>query len=899
MTATTPRLLLVDGHSMAYRAFFALPVENFSTTTGQPTNAVYGFTSMLINVLRDEQPTHIVVAFDVSRHSFRTDKYAEYKAGRSETPTDFKGQVSLVKEVLAALQIPVVEKEGFEADDVIATLACQARDQGMSVLISSGDRDAFQLVDDQITVLYPRKGVSDLARMDPAAIEAKYGVPPQQYRDLAALVGETSDNLPGIPGVGPKTAAKWITMYGGVEGVIARADEIKGKAGDSLRERLADVIRNYEINCLVSDLELPLRPEDSRWTGWDREAVHQVFDTLEFRILRDRLYQYLEAVEPEAESGFDLTGEVLTEPGALAGWLTTHVPTGTPVGLAVKLDTGPNRRHTASITGLALATAGGAAAWVDPAQLDPTDEGALAGWLTDAQRPKVLHDSKPAVLACAAHGWQLAGIVRDTQIAAYLARPDQRSYDLTDLALRYLHRELRVDVPESGQLTLDGLGDEGVVEQNLMLQARATLDLADAIDAELSRDGEQSARLMAGVELPLMRVLATMESTGIAADTHYLSELEAHFAAEVKAAAQGAYEAVGREFNLGSPKQLQEILFTELGLPKTKKIKTGYTTDADALQWLYAQQPHPVLAHLLRHRDVAKLKSTVDGLLKSVSDDGRIHTTFNQTVAATGRLSSTEPNLQNIPIRTEEGRRIRRAFVVGEGYESLLTADYSQIEMRIMAHLSSDDALIDAFNSGADFHAATASSVFGVPLDEVTPDQRRKIKAMNYGLAYGLSAFGLSQQLSISTEEARGLMENYFAGFGGVRDYLQQVVARARQDGYTSTILGRRRYLPDLVSDNRQRRDIAERMALNAPIQGSAADIIKVAMLHVDTALREAGLRSRMLLQVHDELVFEVAPGERESLEALVRREMGGAYPLSVPLEVSVGLGRDWNSADH
>ncbi|TNH24167.1 DNA polymerase I [Micromonospora orduensis] len=899
MTATTPRLLLVDGHSMAYRAFFALPVENFSTTTGQPTNAVYGFTSMLINVLRDEQPTHIVVAFDVSRRSFRTEKYAEYKAGRSETPNDFKGQVSLVKEVLAALQIPVVEKEGYEADDVIATLACQARDQGMTVLISTGDRDAFQLVGDQVTVLYPRKGVSDLARMDPAAIEAKYGVPPQQYRDLAALVGETSDNLPGIPGVGPKTAAKWITTYGGVEGVIARADEIKGKAGDSLRERLADVIRNYEINCLVSDLELPLRPEDTRWTGWDREAVHQVFDTLEFRILRDRLYQYLESVEPEAESGFDLTGAVLTEPGALAGWLATHVPTGTPVGLAVKLDTGPNRRHTASITGLALATAGGAAAWVDPAGLDPTDESALAAWLADAQRPKVLHDSKPAVLACAAHGWELAGIQRDTQIAAYLARPDQRSYDLTDLALRYLHRELRVDVPESGQLTLDGLGDEGVVEQNLMLQARATLDLADAIDAELSRDGEQSARLMAGVELPLMRVLAGMERTGIAADTQYLSELEAHFAAEVKAAAQGAYEAVGREFNLGSPKQLQEILFNELGLPKTKKIKTGYTTDADALQWLYAQQPHPVLAHLLRHRDVAKLKSTVDGLLKSVSDDGRIHTTFNQTVAATGRLSSTEPNLQNIPIRTEEGRRIRRAFVVGEGYECLLTADYSQIEMRIMAHLSSDDALIDAFNSGADFHAATASSVFGVPVDEVTPDQRRKIKAMNYGLAYGLSAFGLSQQLGINTEEARGLMENYFAGFGGVRDYLHQVVARARQDGYTSTILGRRRYLPDLVSDNRQRRDIAERMALNAPIQGSAADIIKVAMLHVDTALGDAGLRSRMLLQVHDELVFEVAPGEREALEALVRREMGGAYPLSVPLEVSVGEGRDWNSADH
>ncbi|MBQ1045194.1 DNA polymerase I [Micromonospora sp. C32] len=899
MTATTPRLLLVDGHSLAYRAFFALPVENFSTTTGQPTNAVYGFTSMLINVLRDEQPTHIVVAFDVSRRSFRTEKYSEYKAGRSETPTDFKGQVSLVKEVLAALRVPVVEKEGYEADDVIATLAWQARDQGMDVLITTGDRDAFQLVGERVTVLYPRKGVSDLARMDPAAVEAKYGVTPDRYRDLAALVGETSDNLPGVPGVGPKTAAKWINLYGGVEGVVARADEIKGKAGDSLRERLADVIRNYEINCLVSDLELPVRPEDSRWQGWDREAVHQVFDTLQFRILRDRLYQYLEAVEPEAEAGFDLDGAVLTEPGALAGWLDTHAPAGAPVGLAVTLDTGPNRRHTATVTAMALATAAGAGAWFDPSRLDAGDEAALAGWLADAERPKVLHDSKPAVLAFAAHGWELQGIARDTQIAAYLARPDQRSYDLTDLALRYLHRELRVDAPETGQLTLDGLGDEGVAEQNLMLQARATLDLADAIDAELSRDGEQSARLMAGVELPLMRVLATMERTGIAADTDYLSELEAHFAAEVKAAAQSAYEVVGREFNLGSPKQLQEILFTELGLPKTKRIKTGYTTDADALQWLFAQTEHPLLHHLLRHRDVAKLKSTVDGLLKSVSDDGRIHTTFNQTVAATGRLSSTEPNLQNIPIRTEEGRRIRRAFVVGEGYECLLTADYSQIEMRIMAHLSSDDALIEAFNSGHDFHAATASSVFAVEVGDVTADQRRKIKAMNYGLAYGLSAFGLSQQLGISAEEARGLMENYFAGFGGVRDYLQEVVARARQDGYTSTILGRRRYLPDLVSDNRQRREMAERMALNAPIQGSAADIIKVAMLHVDGALRDAGLRSRMLLQVHDELVFEVAPGERETLEALVRKEMGEAYPLSVPLEVSVGEGHDWNSADH
>ncbi|WP_213453940.1 DNA polymerase I [Rhizomonospora bruguierae] len=896
MSSAPGRLLLLDGHSLAYRAFFALPVENFSTSTGQPTNAVYGFTSMLINVLRDEQPTHIVVAFDVSRRSFRTEKYAEYKAGRAETPAPFAGQVSLVKEVLDALRVPVVEKPGYEADDVIATLACQARDAGMQVLICTGDRDAFQLVGERVTVLYPRKGVSDLARMDPAAVRERYGVGPERYRDLAALVGESSDNLPGVPGVGPKTAAKWINQFDGLAGVVAGVDQIKGKAGDSLRERLADVLRNYELNCLVSDLELPLRPEDARWEGWDREAVHQVFDTLQFRILRDRLYQYLEAVEPEAESGFDLDGSVLG-PGAVAGWLARHVPAGGPaVGVAVA---GTFGRGTGALTGVAVASAAGPAAWFDPAALDEADEAAVAAWLGDPERTKVLHDAKPAVLAFAAHGWTLSGLSRDTALAAYLARPDQRSYDLTDLALRYLHRELRVEAPDDGQLTLDGLGPQGEVEQNLMLRARATLDLADAIDAELSRDGEQSTRLLAEVEQPLLFVLAGLERVGIAADTHYLSELEAHFAAEVKAAAQAAYAVVGREFNLGSPKQLQEILFTELGLPKTKRIKTGYTTDADALQGLYAQTQHPVLEHLLRHRDVAKLKSTVDGLLKSVSDDGRIHTTFFQTVAATGRLSSTDPNLQNVPIRTEEGRRIRRAFVVGEGYETLLTADYSQIEMRIMAHLSGDRALIDAFNSGADFHAATASSVFSVPLESVVPEQRRRIKAMNYGLAYGLSAFGLSQQLGISAEESRALMEEYFSRFGGVRDYLQEIVGQARQDGYTQTILGRRRYLPDLVSDNRQRREMAERMALNAPIQGSAADIIKVAMLRVERAIGAAGLRSRMLLQVHDELVFEVAPGERAALEWLIRDEMGGAYPLSVPLEVSIGAGTDWNAAGH
>ncbi|MBO0867744.1 MAG: DNA polymerase I [Micromonosporaceae bacterium] len=896
-TPRKPRLLLLDGHSLAYRAFFALPAENFSTSTGQVTNAVFGFTSMLINMLRDEQPTHIVVAFDVSRQSFRSETYADYKANRSTSPSEFAGQVDLIKEVLAALRIPTVEKPGYEADDVIATLARDGHEHGMQVGIITGDRDAFQLVGDGVTVLYLKRGVSEMDRMDPDAVTARYGVGPDRYRDLAALVGESSDNLPGVPGVGPKTAAKWIGQYGNLDGVVAHADEIKGKAGDSLREHLAQVLINYQVNCLVTDLELPIAPADLLWHGWDREAVHRVFDALEFRVLRERLYSYLEPVEPEAEGGFDLAGSVLS--GAeLAAWLAEHC-TSEPVGVAVA---GGFGRGTGSLTGVAVATGDGRGAWFDPAELDAEGEAAVAEWLADPARPKVMHDGKPALLAFAARGWSLHGLVTDTALGAYLARPDQRSYDLTDLALRYLQRELRVETPDDGQLTLEV---EGLAEQteepgqNLMLRARATLDLAEALSAELARDDGLGVRLLREVELPLVEVLAEMERAGIAADTDYLSELESTFAAEVKAAAQAAYAEIGREFNLGSPKQLQEILFTELKLPKTKRIKTGYTTDADALAGLLAQTGNPLLEHLLRHRDVTRLKSTVDGLLKSVSDDGRIHTTFNQTVAATGRLSSTDPNLQNIPIRTDEGRKIRRAFKVGEGYEKLLTADYSQIEMRIMAHLSRDQALIDAFNSGFDFHASTASSVFGVPAAEVTHEQRRRIKAMNYGLAYGLSSYGLANQLGITPPEAGVLMEEYFTRFGGVRDYLRRVVVQARLDGYTQTVLGRRRYLPDLNSDNRQRREMAERMALNAPIQGSAADVIKVAMLRVDRALRESGLRSRMLLQVHDELVFEVAPGEREALEALVRQQMGGAYPLDVPLSVSIGAGPNWSEADH
>jgi DNA polymerase-1 len=881
---------------MAYRAFFALPVANFATSTGQPTNAVYGFTSMLINLLRDEAPTHVGVAFDISRQTFRMEQYSEYKAGRSATPDEFRGQVSLLHEVLDALRIPYVQVEGFEADDVLATLTTAAIEAAGidEVLICSGDRDAFQLVNDQVTVLYPVKGVSELARMTPATVEAKYGVPPQRYSDLAALVGESSDNLPGVPGVGPKTAAKWIQQFGDLTGVVAHVAEVKGKAGESLREHLDGVLRNRRLNQLVHDVALDVTVDDLARRSWDREEVHKVFDGLEFRVLRDRLFATLPAVEVEADSGFDLQGAVLSS-AQVPAWLAEHTPPGSRVGVHVD---GTWARGTGDAGALAIAAGTGAAAYIDLAGLDPTAENALASWLGDPGRAKALHDAKGPMQALAARGLSLAGLSSDTALAAYLVRPDQRSYDLADLVLRHLSRELRNDTEPTGQGLLDFSADGQAQAQAAMVRARAILDLSAALDTQLEETG--GAALLSQIELPLIEVLAGMERVGIAADVAAMEELEDHFAVQVRDAQADAYNAIGGEaINLGSPRQLQVVLFETLGMPKTKKTKTGYTTDADALTDLFAKTEHPFLEALLRHRDASRLRQTIEGLRKSVADDGRIHTTYQQTIAATGRLSSTDPNLQNIPIRTEEGRRIREVFIVGQGFESLMSADYSQIEMRIMAHLSGDEGLIAAFRSGEDLHRFVGSRVFGVPPADVTSAMRSKIKAMSYGLAYGLSAFGLSRQLSITTGEAATLMEEYFTRFGGVRDYLADVVAAARGTGYTETMLGRRRYLPDLTSDNRQRREMAERMALNAPIQGSAADIIKLAMLRVDTALRQSGVASRVLLQVHDELVLEIAPGEREPVEALVRKQMGAAIEMDVPLDVSVGVGLSWHDAGH
>lgn len=879
-----PRLLIIDGHSMAFRAFFALPVDNFATSTGQHTNAVYGFTSMLINLIRDEKPTHVAVAFDAGHHTFRTDSYPEYKAGRASTPEEFKDQVPLIQQVLEAARIHHFQLDGWEADDILATWTDQGLKAGMEVLICSGDRDALQLVTDSSLVLYPLKGVSTLARMDAQAIEEKYGVGPDRYSDLAALVGESSDNIPGVPKVGPKTAAKWITTYGDLSGVLEHASEIKGVAGQNLRDHAEQVARNRELNQLRDDVEVPIPASDLQLHPYDRQSVEKLFDVLEFRTLRDRLYAawpVAGAAEPAAAAATEMN--IIRHD--LAEWLNNH-----PGQIGVQV----SGRHTGNayqLDSLLLSDGSEDAFAIDAAHMGPQMESDLRVLLAE-ERELVIHDAKSAAHLLASAGFELGPVRVDTAIAAYLLHPDARGYDVDPLIEQYTDRLLpaeaapdELDLEGVGAFTLDAARSSALIP--LASRLRELLTQRDNID------------LFENLELPVARLLFAMEQTGIAVDADFLHDLASTFDGQVTEAANSAFETIGREVNLSSPKQLQAVLFDELDLPKTRKTKTGYTTDAEALTDLYLKSEHPFLQFLLQHRDAIKLRQTVEGLIKTVADDGRIHTTYSQTQAATGRLSSADPNLQNIPIRTPAGQRIREAFIAGEGFESLMTADYSQIEMRIMAHLSEDEGLIRAFESGEDLHSYVGSRVFEVEPSEVSASMRSKIKAMSYGLAYGLSAFGLSRQLGISGGEAGRLMEDYFSRFGGVQRYLSGVVEDARGLGFTETIMGRRRYLPDLNSDSRQRREMAQRMALNAPIQGSAADIIKVAMLNVARDLRSSDLKSRLLLQVHDELVLEVAPGERQALEELVRAGMANAAELSVPLDVSVGVGRSWRHAAH
>jgi DNA polymerase-1 len=859
------RLLLLDGHSLAYRAFYALPVATFSTAGGQPTNAVYGFTSMLLNLVRDEKPTHLAVAFDVSRKTFRTERFSEYKANRASTPVEFKGQIELIKEVLSALNITSLAVDGFEADDIIATLAGRAKLGDFDILICTGDRDTFQLVDDSTTVLYPIKGVSDMARMTPSAIEEKYGLTPGQYPDFAALRGDPSDNLPGVPGVGEKTAQKWIAQYGSLTRLVARAPELGGKVGESLRENLAQVLLNRELTELHPDVPLPVTLGDLVRHEAESSRVNKVLDSLEFRSFKDRIAPLVGA---SVEERVQQKSEKIED---LAAWIATRVGV-----IAFVVD---------RLGNIAFSSGDGVVGW--------TNAEAAKSWLTNVSAEKVTHDAKGAMHLL---DISIAGLIGDTALEAYLIAPGIRGNSLGELVERYLGYELSGDVnSESAQAMLALPTGEDV--SGLTDSAKAIYDLHMKLNVQLSAQGGRD--LLLNVELPLTSLLATMERDGIAVDQALLAKLVEGFERDGATATRAAYEAIGHDFNLASPKQLQTVLFDELKLPKTKKIKSGFTTDAEALTELFAKTEHPVLAQILRFRDVTKLRTTIEGLQRSIAPDGRIHTTFQQTIAATGRLSSTDPNLQNIPVRSIDGRRIRECFVVGTGYATLLTADYSQIEMRIMAHLSEDEALLEAFHSGEDLHTTVAAEVFGVAPADVDGRMRGQIKAMSYGLAYGLSSYGLSAQLGISDAAARDLMGRYFERFGKVRDYLRRVVEEARRTGYTESVLGRRRYLPDLNSDNRQRREVAERMALNSPIQGSAADIVKVAMLRVDRELTKKSMKSRILLQVHDELILEIASGEIENVRAIVEEEMGSAYPLNAPLAVNIGVGHSWDQAAH
>ena len=883
------RLLLIDGHSMAYRAFYALPAENFNTTSGQPTNAVYGFTAMLINLLREYDPTHIGVAFDVSRRSFRTELFPDYKANRSKSPDEFKGQVELIKEVLDAMAIRRVEKEGYEADDLLATLATEATVAGFATEIVTGDRDSFALVSPHVTVLYPKKGVSDLAVMTEDAIEVKYKLSPSQYPDFAALRGDPSDNLPGIPGVGEKTAQKWISEYGSLSALVDRADTVTGKVGVSLRENLSQVLVNRRITELVRDVPLDLSVKDLDRRTFSLSEIDQLFDTLQFSALRTRVAALPGAVQPgPSESASDpfvaIPAEIdrMVFPEAVLPDLESLDG---PIAIAIQ---GEFAYGSGSVSALAVCSSH----QIHVVHSSTAQQSAsLLKWLSTCVNPITLHDGKTTLWALATAEIDISQfkINMDTALAGYLIDPGQRSYGLTDLVQRELGRSLAE--PED-QLSMFGENDSVA---NLVQSATLIWELGRVLSLKLAES--KLAPLLFDMEIPTEVALAQMEHVGIAVDSHGLGLLSTQFGEQMHLAESASFELVGHQFNLASPKQLQEVLFSERGLPKTKKIKTGFTTDAEALNSLYAQTNDPLLKHLLGWREDSKLRQTVEGLIPLVDGQGRIHTTFRQTVAATGRLSSMDPNLQNIPVRTQAGRRIRAAFVVGKGFECLLTADYSQIELRIMAHLSKDEALVEAFNSGEDLHESVARKVFDVT--DVTPDLRRQIKAMSYGLAYGLSPYGLAAQLDISTEDAKIMMEDYFRRFGGIRAYLAEVVEVARGKLYTETMYGRRRMLPDLVSENRQRREIAERMALNAPIQGSAADIVKIAMLKVDQALRDARFQSRLLLQVHDELVLEVAKGEREAVTQLVSEQMRSAAQLLVPLDVNVGTGPNWDAAAH
>jgi DNA polymerase-1 len=910
-----PTLMVIDGHSLAFRAFYALPVDSFQTKDGQHTNAIHGFISMMLNLLAKEKPTHLAVAFDISRFSFRTREYPEYKATRGETPAEFIGQVPLLQDALHAMGITTITKEDFEADDILATLASQGSAQGFKVLVVSGDRDTIQLIDDNVTLLYPSKqGVSELTRYDAVKVFERYGVAPHQYPEIAALVGETSDNLPGVPKVGEKTAVKWINEFGSLEEILKRADEIGGKVGESLREFKDNAVRNRRLNRLIPDVDLPVGPKDLERHEFDAEAVREVFARLEFRSLLTRVLalqgdsggsQSVSPAGAQTDAGSSTSSasakttvqphhpvapvelnRASVAPAALslldeelAAWLHRASDT-SPRGVAVELDV-----YSSGLVGIGLSTE--VESVNVPWSPGNADIRPLIDWLA-GPTPKILAGAKEALKTLAALDVSVEALAFDVEIADWVLRPDSSKRDLQTLVAIHLGETL--PVPDPNQL----IPDEGALDAAGRAWFIFRLDEAirGAMDAT-------TLGLFLDIEIPTLVSLAAMELRGVSVNESKLTSLSDALGVRAEKAKAEAFSVIGREVNLASPKQLQEVLFDQLDMPKTRATKTGYTTDATALGELQASHPHPFLGLLLEHRDVTKLRQIVDSLNQAIGHDGRVHTTYGQTGTSTGRLSSANPNLQNIPIRTADGRLIREAFEVGSGYDTLLTADYSQIEMRIMAHFSEDEGLIEAFKSGEDLHKFVGSQVFGVTPEDVTSAMRSQVKAMSYGLAYGLSAFGLARQLGIENSAAKKLMGDYFQRFGKVRDYLRSVVEEARENGFTETLFGRRRPFPDLASPNRVLRDNAERAALNAPIQGTAADIMKIAMVGIEQDLLGLGLRSRLLLQVHDELVLEIMNSERDEVEKIVVERMMGAATLRVPLDVQLGYGANWNDAAH
>jgi DNA polymerase-1 len=898
--AARPLLLLLDGHSLAYRAFFALP-DSLRTSSGELTNAVHGFVSMLVRLLTEREPAAVAVAFDVGEDEERTAAYEDYKAGRDEMPDELGTQIDRLHEVLEVLAITVVEVEGVEADDVLATLATQAVADGYRVEIVTGDRDAMQLVDENITVLYTLKGISDVGEMTPAAVQERFGVPPERYVQLAALRGDGSDNLPGVPGVGAKTAAKLLTDFDGIEDVYARIDEVPGKKVPAmLVEHRAAVDRNLALMTLRRNVSVGVTTEDLVRGEVDRDAFAVLFAELELRTLGARVRRELlgeesatgevSAVRPagDAVDAGGGGGPVLVDADGLASWLVGVEGT---VAMAVSTS---GRPPDVELLHVGLAAPGIAPVVAPAAACAPGACPPFDALLIDPAGRLIVHDAKLVHQALALGGRTVDGVALDALLAGYLLAPDQRDHSLAALVPAHLGRDAsaRASGAQEGRLELDVDGDGWTSAGHA---AADLLELAPVL-VELLEDGGLRA-LHDEIELPLAAVLARIEDCGIAVDVDVLVDLRKELSRRVEELAAEVHQHAGREFNVGSSQQLQVVLFDELGLPRTRRTKTGYSTDAAALADLAVE--HPIVGAVLEWREVSKLLSTyVDALPPLVNArTRRIHTTLSQTVAATGRLSSSHPNLQNIPVRRPEGRAVRRAFVTGEGFATLLVADYSQIELRILAHLSEDQGLLEAFASGEDVHATTAARLFDLELDEVDSTTRDRAKAVNYGLAYGLTAFGLARQLGIPGDEAQGIVDAYDERFPGVRTYLDEVVGRAAREGYTTTLYGRRRFLPDLTAGDRNRRQIAERMALNAPIQGTAADIIKLAMIALDRALVAAGVQSRQILQVHDEVILEVAAGEEDEVRALTVEALSGVADLRVALEVDTAFGATWFDA--